>query len=463
MLGLRFLGLRARLLVLAIGLGLLGAFSLVPLLPSDSLAEAYPRMALVVGIAAVLAALAGAAVVRPLEALRRVLDDRSEGRQILPTPDRGHDEVKALSDAVLRFLEYTDRQAAPVSPTVTALVLGERGLSDLLELAARAPGPGGARGAVRRLLAGIRDAVRLQHVSLLVQEPGSGRLELHLAAGMPEELEAELERDGPRPVRFSAASGVAGRAFETGRSQVAPRGYHDKLFGRYGGDHEKQIRSLAAIPMRIEGKVQAVLNAVNIGGGAAFDARVVDFLERAALLVEGWLPELTGRVPGAGTDPLTGVLPFARWETRLESEIDRVRRTPRALALAIVEPVFPEGEPPGPVKNRVLEAIGVQLREGFRSLDAVGREGNRFFLCMPETDALGALWLMGRVKERIDLGALELRDGTGTRVTTVVGVASIPDLCEDPDRLLEATEAALARAREAGDYRMACPRVARAA
>lgn len=447
------------MLLFALG-GALGTLAVVPLLPAPQLVEAYPRIALMLAAGAVVAALVARGVTTPIAALARTLRDRLQGREVLPAPDPGHDELRELRDSMARFLEVCDERAAPEAPPVTALVQGGRGLQDLLDLAGRLPGPGGARGALERCLAGVREALRLEHASLLLLDEPSGRLCLHLGAGLPDELLAEVERHGPRPVRFAAGVGVAGAAIENGRTEVALRGARDRNFASLGGEHEARIRSLCCAPLRVDGRVVGVLNAVNTARAAGFDAQAVDFVERAARLAEGWVPDLIAGPRDAEADPLTGALPFEAWEARLGAEVDRHRRRPRGLSVAVFELAFPEGEVSGPRLNQALREAGELLRKDFRRLDSLGREGNRFFLCLPETDVVGALHMVGRMKEQVDLAALgEL--GEPPRFAAVAGVATVPETLEDPDRLVAAAEDALLRAQRAGDHRVACfdPRI----
>lgn len=456
--GLRFLGIRARLLLLFVAAVLAGAFCLLPLIPSRELADAYPRIALVVGAGSLLAAMIGRGMVQPLERLERTLRQRLLGREVMPPRDTGLDEVHELSESLARFLAHCDQKDAQGRGVGAGVDLdGDRELRALLAIARALPGSDGAPGAVKRLLAGVRDHLALGHLSLLVQDDHSGQLELFASAGLDPALLAEVDRHGPRPVKFAEGVGVAGLALKTGRTKVAPRGHRDKDFARLGGEFESDVRNLACIPVRRDGRVVGVLNAVNTTRTGAFDLVAVEFLEEAARMLEAWLPAFLGEEVSEDLDPLSGVLRFDIWEDRLQSEIERHRRFPRGLAVAVVELAYLGDEADGPERNGALAEVGIQIRRAVRNLDAVGREGDRFFVALPETDLLGAIHLSGRIKDLVDRSALGA-PGEPPRYVALVGVAACPEVVEDPSDLVGAAEDAMVNSRRAGDHRMSCYR-----
>lgn len=456
--GLRFLGIRARLLLLFVVAVLAGAFCLLPLIPSQELADAYPRIALVVGIGSLLAAMIGRGLVRPLELLERTLRQRLLGREVMPPRDSGLDEVHELSDSLTRFLAHCDQKDAQgrgVSASVD--IDGDRELRALLTIARSLPGADGAPGAVKRLLSGVREHLGLGHLSLLVHDDRSGQLELFAGAGLEGALLAEVDRHGPRPVKFAEGVGVAGLALKSGRTKVAPRGHRDKDFARLGSEFESDVRSLACVPVRRDGEVVGILNAVNIARPAGFDLGAVEFLEEAARMLEGWLPAFLGEEISEDLDPLSGVLRFDIWEDRLESEVERHRRFPRGLAVAVVELAYLGEEALGAERNGALAEVGTQIRRAVRGLDAVAREGDRFFVVLPETDLLGAIHLSGRIKDLVDRSALG-SPGEPARYVALVGVAACPEVVEDPSDLVSAAEDAVMTSRRAGDHRLSCYR-----
>ena len=98
--------------------------------------------------------------------------------------------------------------------------------------------------------------------------------------------------------------------------------------------------------------------------------------------------------------------------------------------------------------------MGTLIKREIRTLDILGREGDRFFLALPETDLLGSIHLAGRVKDLIDRSAID-EFGTSPRFAALVGVASCPDVVDNPHQLVEAAEDAVLQSRHSGDFRMA--------
>lgn len=459
---LRFLGIRARLILLLVTLGFLGAFSLVSLIPSAKLSLATPRIFTVVCLAAFLGAWFGRGIVRPLRFLEATFAERLLGKESFPPQEWALDEISDLRQILLRYLDHLDQRlndsgGAVIEPSEAS----ERELRTLLRLAQSMPGPDGERAALERLLAGVVDHLVLSHASILLLDPESGRLELHVGHGLDAEVLAALVREGPKPVKFAQGVGVSGVALASGRTKVAPRGRKDKDFARLGSEFENKIRSLACVPLRVHGEVVGVLNAVNTSRVGGFDLVAVEFLEEAARLIEGYLPGLGGREIPEGMDPLTRSMDAATWQRRFEVEVERHKRWPRGLAVAVLELAFPEGEPLGPDRNASLAEVGRLISQEIRGLDLVGRDGNRFLFCLPETDLLGAIYLAGRVKDRIDAAAIE-DGGRPPRFVGQLGLSASPELVSDPEDLLAEAEAALQISTRAGDHRLACqtPKVA---
>jgi diguanylate cyclase (GGDEF)-like protein len=355
-----------------------------------------------------------------------------------------------------RFLAHIDQKASRSNnPGAVSGVEVDRDIKALLRVAQNTAGPDGATGAVRRLLLGVKEHLRLGYLSILLHDEESGQLELCASAGLDSSLLAELERYGPRPVKFAAGVGIAGMAIANGRTKVAPRGHRDKDFARLGGEFEAEIRNLACVPLRCGGRVVGVLNAANLSRPGGFDLLAVEFLEEAARLLEGWIPSLMGREIAEGLDPLSGVLRIEAWQELFDKEVERHRRFPRGLAVTVLELAFPEGEPDGAQRNDLLAEVGTILKNSIRNLDLVGRDGERFFLCLPETDLLGAIHLSGRIKDAVDRAAVR-EFGRSPRFAALVGVASAPEVVEDPGQLVPSAEDALLDSRRAGDFRMSC-------
>ncbi|MBF0138554.1 MAG: diguanylate cyclase [Magnetococcus sp. DMHC-1] len=162
------------------------------------------------------------------------------------------------------------------------------------------------------------------------------------------------------------------------------------------------------------------------------------------------------------TDGLTGLLNRRRLDEVLTEEFDRAQRYHLELAVLLFDvdhfKKFNDrhGHDQG---DRVLQAIGREMRNLFRALDFPCRfGGEEFCVIMPSTGQTGAQQVAERLRERV-----ELTDVDGLKVTISVGVATLPLVeAANPEALLKAADEALYEAKRGGRNQVCCatPRLA---
>ncbi len=157
----------------------------------------------------------------------------------------------------------------------------------------------------------------------------------------------------------------------------------------------------------------------------------------------------------AATDALTG-LPNNRsardTARRMVAEAGRGDRPLSALLLDLdhfkqINDTFGHG--PG---DEVLAAVGEVLRSSIRESDFAGRYGGEeFLILLPDTDATGAL----EVAEKLRAGVATIAVPTvDRRITTSIGVATLPGDAHDTPTLLRAADRALYSAKANGRDRV---------
>ena len=154
------------------------------------------------------------------------------------------------------------------------------------------------------------------------------------------------------------------------------------------------------------------------------------------------------------TDALTDVFNRRYIDATMVKEFDRSRRTGKSLSVLLLDIDFfkkfndTHGHDQG---DRVLQAVGAIMKTVIRQYDLPCRYGGEeFVMILPETDAAGA----AIVGERLRL-AIEAMVVDGLRVTISLGAATYPALdVTRPEQLLEASDAALYKAKEGGRNRL---------
>ncbi|WP_170162365.1 sensor domain-containing diguanylate cyclase [Caldimonas tepidiphila] len=156
---------------------------------------------------------------------------------------------------------------------------------------------------------------------------------------------------------------------------------------------------------------------------------------------------------GQVRDPLTGVYARGHFEEQVRREIEVSLREHREFALVTVEvDAFDAliGEHGVAAGERVLQALGLQLRASTRAMDAPCRLGDeRFAVLLSGIGLATAHARMENVRRQCEALPV-MHEGREIRFTVSVGVACFPHTTARPDALLPAAERALAQARERG-------------
>jgi diguanylate cyclase (GGDEF)-like protein len=149
------------------------------------------------------------------------------------------------------------------------------------------------------------------------------------------------------------------------------------------------------------------------------------------------------------TDAVTGLANRRRFMEALASEVRRVRRYRRAMALVVLEVDSLReinGEFGHDIGDAVLAAVANCLTSTLRQTDAIGRvSGDGFGILMPETARNQALVAVGRVASAID----DL-NASGELPVEVRFAAGIVDGVAEPEEMLCSSQQAAALARSAG-------------
>jgi diguanylate cyclase (GGDEF)-like protein len=159
----------------------------------------------------------------------------------------------------------------------------------------------------------------------------------------------------------------------------------------------------------------------------------------------------------ATVDELTGLANRRRFQDSLASEVSRMVRFRRPLALAILEIDgfkavndaygFPQGD-------LVLREIATVVRRASRTTDEPARyRGEQLAMILPNTDPEGAFAMAEAIRRAVQALEVRLEEGARVRATVSVGVSALDPSVADPAALIAAAEAALAEAKRGGKNR----------
>ncbi len=160
----------------------------------------------------------------------------------------------------------------------------------------------------------------------------------------------------------------------------------------------------------------------------------------------------------AYNDVKTGLLTARRFNELLREEVVRAERTgrPTAVVMADLDLLRNVNNNHGHlVGDQALQATALAIRRCLRQGDIAGRlGGEEFALLLPDTAPDAAFALAERMRQEVERAEIPLPDEEGPlRVTMSLGVATFPDPCTEPKRLLLRADMAVYRSKLAGRNR----------
>jgi len=100
--------------------------------------------------------------------------------------------------------------------------------------------------------------------------------------------------------------------------------------------------------------------------------------------------------------------------------------------------------------DEALKQVATKLIEATRDIDFVARYGGEEFLVvLGDTDLDGAVEVAERIRERVAAEPIMVGDASAG-VTVSIGVAALPEKCDDPERIIANADAAMYQAKRGG-------------
>lgn len=301
------------------------------------------------------------------------------------------------------------------------------------------------------------ELVRGRRVSLLLREENSTDFVIARAIGLAEDVK--------RQARVHEGEGVAGRVAATRQAiLVGGRVERPRLPESEGprppeGDGRRyRSDSYIVVPIVIDGEARGILNVAERADGLPFeqaDLETLQFLAShiGACLVQQEQGEALERL--AETDPVTWLFNRRHFDRRLESEVNRATRSDVLLALLMidVDRFKSYNDRFGHrVGDLVLRAVAGAIGEALRPYDVSARYGgDEFAVILPESDTEIGGRVARRILERVAHVALpEALVAAGESIGLSIGIATFPRPAADAVALVDAADAAMYGAKQAG-------------
>ncbi|MBF0502146.1 MAG: diguanylate cyclase [Candidatus Riflebacteria bacterium] len=301
--------------------------------------------------------------------------------------------------------------------------------------------------------------LNVQWASILLINRESLEMTVACVRGVEQSLLDDLAEDQYPSIKLKPTEGLAGLVIKEGVPIIANKGFRDprfKTFSEFPSRSEK-IASILCAPIKTsDGTVLGVMNFQNRINPPLFRNEdlpyTLDLCTLAALVVER-----NRLYQHLFTDETTGLLSHRVWRSYVQEEAARAARYSQPLAIVILDIDRYQSlieTSSAEFAMKVSSDIGATVQKALRDTDVGSRAKDRYYVMLPNTDAAGAIYFVGRVKESVEKQSFEY-NGSPLGITLSAGVASFPESGPDPRNLIVNARTALDQAKSDGRNRAA--------
>ena len=299
--------------------------------------------------------------------------------------------------------------------------------------------------------------LNVQWASILLVDKEKHEMRVACVRGIERSVLEDLSEDSYPSIRLKPHEGLAGLVIKDRIPLIANKGHKDPRFKQFSefSNRDQKVASLLCAP--IIGKDDSILGVINLINRQippVFRNEDIpyaqDLCTLAALIIER-----NRMYAQLFTDDHTGLSAHNVWLGYLKEEASRAHRYEQNCSVAvfdidsfktILQATNEE------FASNIIGDCGKAISSMLRDTDKASSNQERYFCLLPNTDAAGAVFFAGRVKEAIEAHNYSY-NGKDIKVTLSAGIASFPDNTKNSEDLLKSAIQAVVEAHKAGGNR----------
>ncbi len=410
-------------------------------------------------------------ITRPLDRLRRRIAGFVEKRVAQPINDPGEDEIAEVgnelnalfsiwNNEVGRMLVKQKQRGEETLKVTAAQSQLERQLElsrSCLAVAQRLNTSFHFQTNLQTILDEAIKTLNIQWGSILLINRNTLELGVACVRGIEQSYVDDIIEDQYPAIKLKPNEGLAGAVIKAGMPLIANKGHRDSRFKTFSEfkAREEKVASIMCSPIKgSDGTVLGVVNFINRISPPIFRDEDIPYVQDLCTLV-ALVIERNNLYTQVFADETTGLIGFRIWKSFMEEEAVRATRYAHPIAVVALEVDHFRnhvGSTNDDFGRQVLSELGLSLKKVLRDSDAATRVQERYYLLLPNTDAAGAVFLVGRLKELLEKQTFEFQ-GKSVSVTISAGIAAYPETGPDARQLFKTSNLALEQATAAGSNR----------
>jgi len=251
--------------------------------------------------------------------------------------------------------------------------------------------------------------------------------------------------------------GLAGQVIKGGLPLLANKGHKDPRFRSFTEfkAREEKVASILCAPIKAsDGTILGVINFINRISPPLFRNEDIPFAQDIAMLA-ALVIERNRLYRNLFCDDATGMISHRIWKGYFEEEAARSVRYAQPLCTVVMDlekfkEILEQTAPEFAIQVGIDVAKAVQ--KALRDTDLASRAQDRFYILLPNTDAAGGVFLIGRLKDALDRMTFEY-GGRAYALGASAGIAAYPETAPDARQLINLSLSALDIAKAGGRNR----------